>query len=150
MKLNNTKYVVLGLIAIVAILLVSNYIKSENSKKSEQLTFEKKKECASYSGEINKKIPPTSLSDGEVTFEYRLDEAWYSPVLNSCLYSTKILVTPNDPSIKPFYTYTITDYFENKEIPLSFTSAEMITGDPVNDHYKRFELTKVRTKGEQI
>lgn len=149
MKLNNTKYVVLGFIAIIAILLVSNYIKSENSKKAEQLAFEKKKECASYLGGINKKIPRNS-GVPEAPIENQLDEIWYSPVLNSCLYSVKSIITPSDSNIKPITVYAIRDYLTNKEVPLSFDFNDTGTDDSMADHFRRFEFTKAETKGEQI
>ena len=152
MKLKKQNTLLLAIIALTLILIVpvvSSGVRSNKKEQAEKFAFEKKKECASYLDEINKKIPKGGKLEG-TTIIHELDEVWYSPTLNSCLYSIKSTISATDSSFETIPVYVIYDYLTNKEVPLMFNLGAPIGDNTRNDHHERYEYTKAETKKERV
>lgn len=91
-------------IIIILLFLISGCGRNTDLDKE----FEKKKECAEYREAIQEKLemdyPNTS------TMAFRLEEVFYSPRLNTCLYAYQ-LSYPNH-----IYSQNIIDYFTNETV----------------------------------
>lgn len=120
MKMNVT----LGV--LVATLVISIYfsfqLKNEDEKQAQinsQITadafFEKKQECASYRPAIEKILAGQNFQNENVNTGTHLDEIWFSPSLNTCLYSVDELWQYIKES-KLEYNYSIYDYLGNSLI----------------------------------
>lgn len=108
------------------------------SKGTEDTTsFAKKKECATYIENIKTDI--SSQSTGQIRSKHTLDEVWYSPSRNSCLYSFESTITFSD-SPESILGYTIKDYLENKTV-LTFTDM----GTSTNGYFQ-FQDAKANLK----
>lgn len=70
--------------------------------------FEKKQECANYENEIEQEI--TIQNKWLQESFYELDQIFYSPTQNSCLYSYKWISRQNNFTEKNILDYFIADY----------------------------------------
>ncbi len=74
--------------------------------------FEKKRECASYRSTIEKKLSDLNFQNENVVTTHFLDEIWFSPSMNTCLYSSQELwQLLKEKNIE--YQYNIYDYLGN-------------------------------------
>lgn len=117
----NKNLIILTLIILLGTSLFFNFQKNKfneslNNKLqlNDEKFFEKKKECNSYRSDIERILEKDILSRNS------LDEIFYSPSLNSCLYSyTGYAIDMNG---KPMdlkimgINYLIVDYFTNETI----------------------------------
>jgi hypothetical protein len=102
---NKTKLVLISIAIIGLIITFTFFLYSRNQEKQVQADlFKKKQECASYREDIEKRLET----------RFRLDQIFYSPSRNSCLYSYQ-----NDQVRFHF----IADYLTNGNV---FSSAEII------------------------
>lgn len=132
------------IIAILAIVLVGSLYfnfqsKSGTSNDKEQATskvsadalFEKKQECASYRPAIEKKLLELNFQNENVVTTNHLDEIWFSPSMNTCLYSSNELWQYLKEK-KIEYQYNIYDYLGNNlvmnvmEIPGSVSRVDAL------------------------
>ncbi len=132
------------IIAILAIVLIGSLYfnfqsKSETSNDKEQTTskvstdalFEKKQECASYRTAIEKKLLELNFQNENVVTTNHLDEIWFSPSMNTCLYSSNELWQYLKEK-KIEYQYNIYDYLGNNlvmnvmEIPGSVSRVDAL------------------------
>ncbi len=113
-----------------------------NSKMSADALFEKKQECASYRPAIEKKLAELNFQNENVITSNHLDDVWFSPSMNTCLYSSNELWQYLKEK-RIGYQYHIYDYlesnqiFSNSEIPGSVTRL-----DALNAFDKRKEELK--------
>ena len=131
-------------IAILAIVLIGSLYfnfqsKSETSNEKGQTTskvsadalFEKKQECASYRPAIEKKLLELNFQNENVVTTNHLDEIWFSPSMNTCLYSSNELWQYLKEK-KIEYQYNIYDYLGNNlvmnvmEIPGSVSRVDAL------------------------
>lgn len=75
------------------------------SSSSSQYTFEMKTRCAEYREEIESKMQTTLWSS------YNIDDIFYSPAKNSCLYAVTAIQNNRDI---PYVAYIIWDYLSDK------------------------------------
>jgi len=113
------------IILVLAIVLVGSLyfnfkLRSEIVSEREQLNiessndglFKKKQECASYLSAIEKKLVELDTRSEKGTHSNVLNEIWFSPSMNTCLYSSfGYWETFKDKKI--IYEYQIYDYFGN-------------------------------------
>jgi hypothetical protein len=78
-------------------------------------SFVQKQECAKYTNVIEEKLKSNSWEALGATGTSRLEEIWFSPQKNSCLYSVIEEIYEYD-SGETDYKYWIFDYLENKTI----------------------------------
>ena len=102
-----------------------------NSEMSANALFEKKQMCSSYRVAIEKKLAELNFQNENVITANNLDEIWFSPSMNTCLYSSNELWQyVKEKKIE--YGYSIYDYLENNlvmhtsEIPGSVSSFEAL------------------------
>lgn len=119
---------------------------------SSDTAFAFKQKCASYRTAIGSKMGTKNI--GGITMSHTLDEIFYSPVRNSCLYSqiTKSGVYPNMSAF-----YTIYDYLQDTQIYWNTWSppevlnenGELVRPYPTepNPSYYQFVAEKNRLKG---
>ena len=86
--------------------------KQTNSKISADALFEKKQECASYRPAMEKKLAELNFQNENVVTTNHLDEIWFSPSMNTCLYSSNELWQYLKER-KIEYQYNIYDYLGN-------------------------------------
>ena len=109
------KFIIPLIIVIVAVFIVGNTAQKENTsnltiennESDTQRVFEAKEECSSYESNIRSKMKETSWSS------YTLDEIFYSPVKNSCLYS---IIAKQEKRQSPYTAFIIWDYFTDEMI----------------------------------
>jgi PBP1b-binding outer membrane lipoprotein LpoB len=107
-------------------------------KLSDSDIFKKKQECVSYSPNIEKKIKELDFRNENIVVTNMLDEIWFSPSRNSCLYSSKGFVEYLKKDITQ-WEYSIHDYLENKNL--------FYTWDDLNKNsYLIFESKKEELK----
>lgn len=93
--------------------------------------FKKKQECASYRPAIEKKLLELNFQNENVVTTNHLDEIWFSPSMNTCLYSSKELWQYLKEK-KIEYQYDIYDYLGNNllmnviEIPGSVSRVDAL------------------------
>lgn len=119
--------IVLTLILFVVVLggIIVFYfgVSRERDKKQEnEYYFLKKQECVSYKSEMEEDL----ISD---IFLYFLDEIFFSPSRNSCLYSFISPITYKDKTGTMYY---ITDYFTNENI----FSVSTLTSDTAMEYFE--------------
>ena len=86
---------------------------------SQEQLFQKKQECASYKEKIEKDIKEKYRSASpSLSLSASLDEIFYSPIRNSCLY-TVIISSSWTPKFRSWQVETkkvIMDYFANQQL----------------------------------
>jgi hypothetical protein len=95
--------IAISILIVVAITTASFFILNSRNN-SEKSVFEKKQECAKYTSLANKKI-----SESGRVFEkdsFTLNEIFYSPKMDTCLYAYTIYTT-----FDPREIYSIDDLF---------------------------------------
>lgn len=100
------KILVVALIALS--LLIALGFKAYEKNRIEE-SFEKKKVCASYKNSIEKKLETQSIKDVTI---FRLDEIFFSPARNSCLYSYKGWLLMKEAQ----EDYFIADFLSNENV----------------------------------
>ncbi len=102
-----------------------------NSKVSADALFEKKQECASYRPAIEKKLAELNFQNENIVTTNHLDEIWFSPSMNTCLYSSREL-WQDIKEKKVTYQYSIYNYLGNNlvmnvmEIPGSVSRVDAL------------------------
>lgn len=96
---------------IVSIILLSlTLVWCSQNKLSQDELFEKKQECLLYKVEILENIEIQSKKHWWISYTHieELEEIFYSPTKNSCMYTTKVTeITENDTCV----FYKLYDYF---------------------------------------
>jgi len=77
---------------------------------SQDKIFEKKQECIKYKINIEEEIDGKNTEKWFQESFYELDQIFYSPIKNSCLYSYKRVWLQNNLTIRSFLDYFIVDY----------------------------------------
>ncbi len=96
---NKTLIVIVSLIAFAGITFA--YV---NQEKQKDLAFEKKQECSQYSDLVDQRIKESGRVFENDSFT--VQEIFYSPKMNSCLYAYTIYTT-----LDPKELYSIDDLF---------------------------------------
>lgn len=120
--MEKTKNIIIAVLTVVLIgsLYFNFQLKSETSNNIEQTTskvsadalFEKKQECASYRPAIEKKLEELNFQNENIVTTNHLDEIWFSPSMNTCLYSSnEFWQYLKEKKIE--YQYNIYDYLGN-------------------------------------
>ncbi|MBU4338540.1 hypothetical protein KKD57_03210 [Patescibacteria group bacterium] len=105
-----------------ACLKTNGFDEPENSVIDQEL-FQKKQECKVYQNNIEQKIKSFDFSNENVVITNFLDEAWFSPTLNTCLYSLEEWSRYLKDDTREI-GYSIYDYLENKIIYHTSARAE--------------------------
>lgn len=122
MNMEKNKNIIIAILAVVLIgsLYFNFQSKSKTpidkegagSKISADALFEKKQECASYRPAMEKKLAELNFQNENVVTTNHLDEIWFSPSMNTCLYSSNELWQYLKEK-KIEYQYNIYDYLGN-------------------------------------
>ena len=140
MNMENNKNIIIAILAVVLVgsLYFNFQSKSEapiekertNSISSDAL-FDKKQECSSYRPAVEKKLTELNFQNENVVTTNHLDEIWFSPSMNTCLYSSNELWQYLKEK-KIEYQYNIYDYLGNNlvmnvmEIPGSVSRVDAL------------------------
>ena len=116
MKNKNTLIALLVIICLVS--LYFNFQSSEvrvPEKASDSELFDKKQKCSVNKSKIEADLEKQYFENENIVTSYHLDEIWFSPSLNSCLYSINEMIQYLKDK-KLIYAYAIKDYFSNELI----------------------------------
>jgi hypothetical protein len=127
--------------------LLTGCLKTNQNNETDEIkaiqnqNFEKKQECANYLSNIEKKLKNDDLElnskllkDNNTICESKLDEVFYSPYVNSCVYAyTKVCSSSINSMIVEYY---IIDYLSQQNL---FFKSKL--GSEKNDVYVQFSDT---------
>lgn len=149
-SVNMNKYLAGSVIAVLLVLLgISVYFNINRSSHAQATSkevvaatdsdaFERKQECASYRTDIEARIKELDMENQNVVIYHFLDEIWFSPSENSCLYSMDEIWDYKKES-KIQKDYSIYDFLGNR---LIFHTSDGL----VADAHSVFEARKAELK----
>lgn len=148
--MGKNKNIIIGILTIVLITsLYFNFrFKNESDLKNVQPQgvsevkissddlFQKKQKCASYRADIEKILENQYFKNENVISSYHLDEIWFSPSLNTCLYSSNEWNQYlKEKTIEP--EYSIYDYLQSDMIFHSSPVPETVTRREALDSFNK-------------